>query len=204
MGKGIGFAVTGTGALLVWSGVRGFSILKAAQNITLGKPAATGQAASLLATDTGTGGGGGGTSSGLANAALKYAGHAYVFGGAPGPDGKNPWDCSSFVSYVIGHDMGWPVPGGAWAAVTGNGASHGPATVSYLAWSGAETIGHNASVAQAGDLCVWQTHMGIAIGGGKMISARDPAEGTGIDSIAGDIPGEVLFVRRIIIGNPHA
>jgi hypothetical protein len=41
--------------------------------------------------------------------------------------------------------------------------------------------------------------MGIALGNGEFVSARDPAEGVGIDTIAGDVPGELLFVRRLNI-----
>jgi len=67
-------------------------------------------------------------------------------------------------------------------------------------WDGAVTIGHDGAQAQPGDLCVWQTHMGVALGGGKMISAEDPQQGTQIGEIgsgvSGFIPGELLFVRR--------
>jgi cell wall-associated NlpC family hydrolase len=57
-------------------------------------------------------------------------------------------------------------------------------------------------VAQAGDLCCWQTHIGICTGSGQMISAQDPALGTGVSNI--ELAGEILFVRRIVIGNPDA
>lgn len=132
------------------------------------------------------------TGSAIADDALKYKGAGYVWGGAPAK-GTGNWDCSSFVNWVLGHDLGLAIPG----FKTYDGSSHGPNTLSYLAWAGATTVGHNGADAQPGDLCVWQTHMGIAIGNGQMISARDPQEGTGIDTIQGDIPGEILYIRRL-------
>jgi hypothetical protein len=146
---------------------------------------------------SGSAGGGGGAGQGgstgqaIAQDALKYKGHAYLYGGAPGTSGKNPWDCSSFVNWVVGHDMGLGIP----TMSHYDGSTHGPATGSWLTWSGCKTIPRK-SVA-AGDIMVWQTHMGIAISNTQMISARDPAEGTGIDTITGDIPGELLVPRRL-------
>jgi cell wall-associated NlpC family hydrolase len=173
------------------------------------KPAQTEQAtvqagaAGASGSSGGGGGGGGGAGQGgatgqaIAQAALKYKGHAYRFGGAPGTSGKNPWDCSSFVNWVIAHDMGLAIPPST--PPFDNGANHGPATGSWIVWSGCKTISRK-SVA-AGDIMVWQTHMGIAISNTQMISARDPAEGTGIDTITGDIPGELLVPRRLnVIG----
>jgi len=185
-------AVIGVGALFVYSGVRGFSVLKAAQNLIQGTPPQSGQTAQLLTLPGSAGGtpiaGGGGNAAGIAQ---KYVGKLrYVFGGPP-PMGTV--DCSSFASKVLA-EAGVKNPGGA----PYDPRTHGPTTLSYLSWNGAKTIGHTASLAQPNDLCVWQTHMGICIGGGKMVSARDPSEGVGIDNIAGDMPGELLFVRRLI------
>lgn len=198
--NGVALAAVAAGGLFVYSGVKGYSVPQAAQNIILGHPPGSAQAVAPLysappgpAPGTGVPGT---TGSAVADTALKYRGHAYLFGGAPGADGRGPWDCSSFVNWVLGHDLGMTLPGSSRGGY--DGSSHGPTTLSYLAWTGARTIGHSGAVAAPGDLCVWQTHMGIAIGGGKMISARDPAEGTGIDTIDGDIPGELLFVRRIV------
>jgi cell wall-associated NlpC family hydrolase len=89
--------------------------------------------------------------------------------------------------------MSIPVYGKKW-----NPSTHGPATGDYLLWSGAKTVSHNAKDAQAGDLCVWQTHMGIATGGGNMVSALNESLGTKATTISGGAPGgELLFVRRI-------
>lgn len=170
--------------------VTGAAPLKQAQISPIGTPtAAAGSPASSPA----------GSTSAIVAAALKYDGtHNYHYGGPP-PAGTV--DCSSWVTDVLGHDCGLPVPGGSWAKVTGNGTSHGPNTVSYLTWSGAETIGHHSSAARPGDLAVWQSHMGIVIGPNQMISAQDEKLGTGKSIIDGAIPFEFLFIRRIIIGN---
>jgi len=188
----------GVGSLFVYSGVRGFSILKSAQNLIQGTTPMAGQQTNLLAqpgnaADPYGGGqlGKPGPTGSLAGIAESFIGKlTYHFGGPP-PMGTV--DCSSFASKCLAL-AGISNPGGS----PYDPRSHGPTTLSYLSWNGAKTIGHDASVAQAGDLCVWQTHMGIAMGDGTMVSARDPAEGVGRDQIAGDMPGEFLFVRRVI------
>jgi peptidoglycan DL-endopeptidase CwlO len=127
----------------------------------------------------------------IANDALQYTGHSYVYGGAPGPNGTNGWDCSSFVNWVLSHDMHMAIPGGTW-----NPSTHGPTTLSYLAWSGAQTI--SRSGVEAGDLCNWQTHIGIAINNSQMISALNPSMGTEVTGIeAGGPSGEALVCRRL-------
>ena len=185
-------ASIGIGSLFVYSGIKGYSVLKAVQNVIQGKSPDTGQSVSLLsggksASPSGANPGG----SAIAQAAVQYKGHCYVYGGAPGADGKGCWDCSSCCNYILNVRLGMAIPGGAW-----NPATHGPATGSYLDWGGAATLGSDPSQAQPGDLCVWQTHMGIAVGGGAMLSARDPARGTVVDAIAGP-DGETLVIRRI-------
>jgi cell wall-associated NlpC family hydrolase len=187
-------AAIGVGAVFVYSGIRGFSVLKAAQNLILGTGPNENQTASLLAAPGNEGSSSGGplSSNRIAANAQRYVGKLhYVFGGPP-PAGTV--DCSSFANKVLS-ESGVKNPGGQ--PFTPN--SHGPNTLSYLAWGGAHTIGHHGSMAQAGDLCVWQTHMGIAIGGGKMVSARSAGStpNVGVDTIEGDKPGELLFVRRL-------
>jgi hypothetical protein len=94
----------------------------------------------------------------------------------------------------VGHDNGLAIP---FYRVGGyNGSAHGPDTLAWLGWGGCVTVGNTGSVAQPGDLCVWQTHMGIAIGGGQMISAQNSASGTQVSGIDGFVP-ELLFVRRL-------
>jgi cell wall-associated NlpC family hydrolase len=206
-GQGVntmGLMATFVGALFIWSGVKGASITGSLRELLsgqapkgtnvnpIGTPVSTATSTSSTGTPVTT------TTSSIANDALKYNGHAYLYGGAPGVSGANPWDCSSFCNWVLGHDLGFTLPGQSTPGYSGT--SHGPVTTQYIVWSGAETVGHTAAIAQPGDLCVWQTHMGIAIGNGQMISAQDPALGTGVGAIS--MPGEMLFVRRVIIGNP--
>jgi cell wall-associated NlpC family hydrolase len=194
--SGTAVAATAAGAVLVWSGIKGTSVTGALRSLLSGQKPPSGQVNPIgtpQATPAATSEAASTNSSSVAADALKYAGHAYSYGGAPGTDGAAPWDCSSFCNWVLGHDLGMTLPGESTPGYTGS--SHGPTTLSYLAWTLAQTVGHTASVAQAGDLCVWQTHMGICTGPGQMISAQDEALGTGISSIA--LPGEMLFVRRI-------
>lgn len=201
-GIGVSYAIAGT--VIFWSGFTGNSItdtlkdfLKGAvpAHISMSAPSIGVNDNSSGSSTGGTAASASGTSSGIANDALKYVGHAYLYGGAPGPSGTKPWDCSSFVNWVLWHDAGMSIPvyGKKW-----NPSTHGPATGDYLLWSGAKTVSHNAKDAQAGDLCVWQTHMGIATGGGNMVSALNESLGTKATTISGGAPGgELLFVRRI-------
>lgn len=190
--------VIGAGALFVYSGVKGFSVLKAAQNVIQGSAPASRQQYGRLSEpgfETGSGNQyGGGTFSGNDVAAIgqKYVGKLTYYFGGPNAQHMGTVDCSSFASKCLA-EAGVHNPGGS----PYDPRTHGPTTLSYLSWNGATTVGHNASVAQRNDLCVWQTHMGICIGNGQMVSARDPAEGVGIDTIQGDMPGELLFVRRL-------
>jgi cell wall-associated NlpC family hydrolase len=169
-------------------------VLKAVQNITAGNPASKGQTVSLLANGDASGGSqiavGGGS---LVSAMVASIGHAYHFGGSPGPDGTQPWDCSSCVNFNANIKAGMPIPGAAPGKYNAN--EHGPPTGSWLLWGGLTTVGHTGSVAQPGDLCIWQTHMGVCVAPGKMVSALNPGEGTKETGIDGIIP-EVLFVRR--------
>jgi cell wall-associated NlpC family hydrolase len=147
---------------------------------------------------TGSTGSTGGTNSEIANDALKYVGGKYVWGGAVSTaKGSQPMsDCSGFVNAVLGRDLGKAIPG--YAAGQFNGGSHGPSTLSYLAWSGATTVSGGASAAQAGDLLCWASHIGIALGGGQMVSALDTADGVKQTDIPGGSPtGEPLTVRRV-------
>jgi cell wall-associated NlpC family hydrolase len=142
------------------------------------------------ATKSGTGSG-----NAIVTAAQKYIGQGYVWGGNAAQPGQ--WDCSSFVSYVLGHDLGLPLPGGHWGDPGFPPNSHGPTTGSYLLYG---TPVDRATV-QAGDLVVWSSHIGIAISNTQIISARDPQEGTGVSSIDGTTTslGESVSFRRVPI-----
>jgi len=185
-----GFALAAVlgGVVFLYAGIRGVSVLKSIQAVIQGKaPSTVAQSQPIAATSgvlvasTSAAGSAGGAVSG--SGATRYQGHCYLYGGAPGLTGAGCWDCSSFVNWYIGHDLGRPIPGVAHY----DGSSHGPATGSWLIWSGAVTI--PASQAQDGDIVVWPTHMGIYLGGGQMISALNPSLGTRVTSVAGGAPG---------------
>jgi cell wall-associated NlpC family hydrolase len=189
-------AATAGGALLIYSGIRGYAVSASLRAVLSGHtPAGQAQAAPIVAQydATAAAAAAGGTDSAIADDALKYQGAGYVWGGAPGT-GSGHWDCSSFANAVIGRDLGRAIPG--YAAGAYHGQAHGPTTLQWLL-TGTRVPG-GASAAAAGDLCVWQTHMGIATGGGNMISALNPSLGTKVTTIGGGAPrGEVLVVRRL-------
>jgi len=130
----------------------------------------------------------------IAAAALKYQGQGYVWAGNASAPGR--WDCSSFCSYVLGHDLGLPLPGGKWGDPGFPPHTHGPTTGSYALYGTA--VSQSALV--AGDLVVWATHMGIATDSSHLISARTPAAGTGVDTITSMSAslGEVPLFRRVL------
>lgn len=130
----------------------------------------------------------------IANAIERYIGHKYALGGAPGTDGKSPWDCSSCVNWVLGHDFDYRLPGMKTAYT---GATHGPVVVSYVTWTGASTV----AKPQAGDLVIWPGigaagHIGIAVSSTEMVSALNPGLGTMKTPIASTHSGPPMF-RRI-------
>lgn len=108
--------------------------------------------------------------------AKKYSGHRYVYGGPSNP--QDGWDCSSFASYVLGHDMKLGLPGGSWESLTNGGKSHGPVASAFAHLPGAHKIGSNPKDIQQGDVLVWSTHVGFGVGPGTMFSAYDTAQGT--------------------------
>ena len=202
--NGIAVASIGVGALFVYSGIKGWSILAAVGDIITGKtPADNTNQYRLAANASGTPGT---TSSDIANDALRYQGHAYSYGGAPGVNGTNPWDCSSFVNWVVGHDLKMSIPG--FSNGSYNGSSHGPPTGVWGVWSGLMHI--SASDVAAGDLIVWTGHMGIAISNTEMISALDKQQGTLITPIAGYGNGPLMCYGRFTVSpgsgqaNPNA
>jgi cell wall-associated NlpC family hydrolase len=137
---------------------------------------------------------GGGTIGGTAIStdALRYAGHCYAFGGAA-RKGNGCWDCSSFVNWVIGHDLNLAIPGVP--AGKYDGSSHGPPVANWLT----TPLCRGVTAPQPGDLAIWgpNAHMGVVIGGGKMISALNPALGTRVTDIAAAHTGVPVF-RRLL------
>lgn len=127
-------------------------------------------------------------------------GHAYEFGGAPGPYGQEPWDCSSDQNF------GWAVVGGQaipdFPKGTYDGSEHGPSTVGWLDSQGTLTAAVPRELAQEGDLAVWYTHMGYCINDMEMISAQNPTDGTQKSLIDGFIPDETLTILRVLAVTP--
>lgn len=128
----------------------------------------------------------------IAKAGLAYQGEGYTFGGRA--DRPGDWDCSSFISYVLGHDLGLVLPGGGRYGDPGYPPNaHGPVVVSYYGWAGATQL-PAGQLPAAGDLCVWNGlgplgHIGIATGAGHMVSALNHHSGTVQTPITGYGPG---------------
>lgn len=139
------------------------------------------------------------TGADIAAAGVRYKGQGYVYSGTGARPGD--WDCSSFASYVLGHDLGLGLPGGSWTEVTRNGTMHGPVVVSYATWGGAVTVPEAS--ATPGDLVLFVGigtggHMGIVLGADKMVSALDSSQGTLISPINGyGPPGAPIVYRRV-------
>jgi hypothetical protein len=196
--NGRALAAIAIGSVFIWSGAKGWSILGTAGDLILGtKPDQP--VVNKLTTDAALPPGvlsdipGGANAGGLVGLAMSYQGHAYRFGGAPGVNGTNPWDCSSFVNYCVGAKLQRPIPGLAPGKY--NGSFHGPPTGVWAAWSGMKRI--TRAEVGPGDILVWLGHMGIAIGNGQMISALNPAEGTKVTPIDGFGNGPLITMGRL-------
>lgn len=125
---------------------------------------------------------------------LGAVGHCYFFGGVPGHGGGNCWDCSSMQNWMFGVFAGLSIPG--YGPGQYNGSVHGPSTLGWLAAQGQMVGSVPRSVCAAGDLCVWPTHMGMAISNSEMVSAANATDGTIRSGIDGFIPGEPLTILR--------
>lgn len=192
--SGAAVAYTTVGGLVLYSGIKGATLASTVTavlsgNLTLSnqEPIQFGSSGSTSTSGSITDG------AAIIADAEKYAGHKYVYGGPSNP--TNGWDCSSFMSYVLGHDMSISIPGGTWAQATNSGASHGPVASDYLSWSGAKTV--SVSSVQPGDLLCWPTHVGFAVDSTHMFSALDTASGTLESSWSGPSGEGNPVVRRI-------
>lgn len=156
-----------------------------------------------------SGGGGGGTSGGgpgggagsggsrqdVINEALNSIGHPYLYGGAPGVNGTNPWDCSSCVNDNFGRVNRLSIPG--YPDGSYDGSVHGPSTLGWLAAQGGVVGSIDRSLAEGADIACWRTHMGVFINHDEMVSAANPSQGTIRSFVDGFIQGEQLIVLRL-------
>jgi len=203
--KPVTLGILGAGIIMAWAGVSNLSPITVVKNLLTGQNPATnagndaGINTSQYTSNAGSNspvsasGSNGPLGQAIANDALQYQGAGYVWAGTPA-SGIGNWDCSSFCNWVIGHDESLAIP--LYKAGKYTGTSHGPATGVWLVWTGAVTI--DTKDAAAGDLAVWETHMGIVINNTEMISALDPSSGTQVTTFANGAPfGEVMVIRRL-------
>lgn len=198
--NGGALAAISFGTIFLWSGLKGWSVLGTVQDIVTGhQPTGStrpGHPITPASTAPGAATSNGDTGNAVADDALRYEGHAYRYGGAPGPDGSKPWDCSSCVNWVVSHDLGYAWPGSG----RYDGRTHGPTSGQWGAWflahGGGSTTVKRADV-QAGDIICWSGHVGIAINNKQMLSARNPSSGTGVSNIDGGGSGVLICYGRL-------
>lgn len=209
--KGGYLLAAGGGVILLWSGIRGKKWSSVLRDVVSGKSPVAEATAYAIQTAPGAfdsagsetavpaHGTTGALGASIASDALQYQGAGYVWGGAPG-NGSGHWDCSSFVNAVIGRDLHLAIP--TFKPGAYHGQTHGPNTLVWLVWTGAFRIKRRD--AAAGDLAIWQTHMGIFTDNDHVIAAHDPRDGTTVTTLenAGP-PGEILVVRRLKAVTPR-
>lgn len=143
-----------------------------ARGIAAGLGTASGSSGSATTPDAPIGPSSG---SAVVDTGKKYLGIPYKFGGSS----TSGMDCSGFVNYVLGRDLGWPIPGSA----TGKYSGHGPTAIQYYNWSTAPKIAR--SQVTVGDLVCWTGHIGIAVDNTNMINAARPGTNVRIQKIWG-------------------
>jgi len=191
----VAIGTTGLGFMLIWSGVTNAGVLSTVQHLTMGVAPIPGQPQSLpqfnatvgsavntpLTTEPNTGTGTA-TGSTIANAALKYQGYPYVWGGKT-PSG---WDCYGFLTYVLHHDLGYNLPNNTYMGY-----------LEFLSWGQKYQI--DEAQVQPGDIVIWPTHCGIAVSSTTMISAENPSAGTKVATFreGGPLTPEPMSFYRI-------
>lgn len=186
-------AAAGAGALFLWAALKGVSVTGGLRSLLTGQQPSTANTEPITGSgpDAPGGGPGGqlpGSGSGIADAGMRYVGSGSVYkwgGGSPAG-----WDCSGFCNYVIGHDLGLPIPG----SHSGGYSGHGPTTVQWAVFG--TSVPRSQVV--AGDLVIWPLfHMGIAISNSQMVNCPGP-NGTAapvVSSIDEHIGGPRVFRR---------
>ena len=201
--NGVALSSVAIGSVLVWSGIKGWNLTATFGELITGKVPSGSDVYPLAVPGGSSGGGITATGSALLSGFQKYNGHAYVYGGAPGKNGANGWDCSSSINWVVGHDANHAIPG--YAAGKYDGTVHGPPTGSWGVWPGLQHI--DPANAQPGDIIVWTGHMAMFVSGNlkaalagapgsaQMFSALDTSEGTKQSTIQGN--GPLMCVGRL-------
>lgn len=183
MSKGVAVVYAVVGGVILYSGIKGATIQDTVGAVLTGNLSVSDTEPIQAQNSSGDSGSTPTTPAASASGqqilgdAMKYNGHKYVFGGASNP--TDGWDCSSFASYVLGHDLGMMLPGNqTWAEATQNGKDHGPVADEFAKTPGFKKVGTNPKQNQPGDLLVWTGHVGFGTGNGGMFSAYDTASGT--------------------------
>ena len=201
--SGSGLALATAGGVVLWAGLAGVSPVSIVKSVGSGKAPPAPDLSSLasgllsgslfktLASGSSSGSGAGASASGasavfggsalgnqIATDALKYVGTPYVYGGNT-PSG---WDCSGFVNWVLGRDLGLSLPNSR------------PTSETYYTWSGLETVA--TADAQAGDLACWLTHIVICTSPTEGVGAETEGVGTVTGTLTNMGPGGETFVIR--------
>lgn len=195
--SGVAVGAALLGGIFIYSGLKGYAVSAAIRNLIAGKTPAnlnnvnaiSGGAVGFTSAAEAQGMVGTGPNANIASDGMQYVGVMYKFGGG----NPNGWDCSGFVNYVLGHDLGYTLPGG----IKGfTGSWHGPVAAQYYVWNGADTIPRNQ--AAAGDLACWLTHIGIVVDNQSMVNAYTTGKPTSVTGIESHTPaGETLRIRRV-------
>jgi cell wall-associated NlpC family hydrolase len=175
--SGLAVTLVAAGSVVLWSGIRNATVADTLRGFVKGVPVkgtpqatslgkalgeATAQAARIAAPTQSLSPAGSPSGSAIVDDARQYVGKTrYGWGQSSAAEA----DCSGYVNLVFGHDLGLPIPGHP----DGRYSGHGPDTGAWYFWTGATTV--PADQAQPGDLVCWPSHMGIYIGGGRMLNA---------------------------------
>ena len=193
--KGGYLLLAGIGGVVAWSGLRGKAWSTVATDLIRGKPPTTAPTVNLISGSSASGSGGGNGFGGSGNSGSLVAWardnmhrYHYVFGGAPK---LGTVDCSSYMNEGA-VSVGLPIPKFP-PFMRGN--AHGPATFQWRLTTIMRTVPE--SQAQAGDLIIWLTHMGVLTDNGKnMVSALNPQDGIRETPISWGPQGETFKIRR--------
>jgi cell wall-associated NlpC family hydrolase len=197
--NGIALGAMLLGGVFAYSGVKGFGVSAVIRNLVAGKDPRSLPVTGAIAFVPSTSGAGStpsgftGSGSSIVDDARKYLGVRYNWAHANPNTG---WDCSGFVNWVLGHDLGMTLPMGV---KNFSGNSHGPVAANYFVWTQATTVPRTQ--ATPGDLACWPTHIGIVSGPNSMVNAYSTGRPTAETPIDGWGPsGEPLRIRRLNSG----